>query len=95
MLTELVRLLIALPGAIYLVRLRNKYRRAKANPDTNPARLRNLVWQVRCLIGALVGLAGAILAHVLNLSAGVVGLMVALALAAGTAIAGLIVGSPD
>jgi len=94
-LTELVRLLIALPGAIYLVRLLNKYRRAKANPDTNPARLRNLVWQVRCLIVALVAFAGAILAHVLSLPVGVVGMMVALALTAGLAIAALIVWSSD
>lgn len=93
--TEFLRLLIALPGAIYLVRLWNNYRRARASSDTNPARLRNLIWQVRCLVGALIAFAGAVIAHVLGLPAEIVGLMVVLALAAGFAIAMLIVGSPD
>lgn len=92
---DFARLLIALPGAIYLVRLWKNYQRARASPDTNPARLRNLRWQVRCLVGALIAFAGAIVAHVLGLPTEIVGLMVALALAAGLAIAALIVGSPD
>jgi len=92
---ELIRLLIALPGVLYLVRQWRRYRAARADPASDPGLLRSLAWQVRLLIAALFALAAIVLADVAGMPTAVIGAILLFAAADVIALAVLIAGSKD